>query len=229
MGRLRNLVLDKKIVGSFKNMRQVMSNWELLDKGCVTQSRLEYIQRALDGKYNVWDHNVALVYLIHELKVRSYLEIGVLTCGSMVHALASANVERCVGIDTFGSTYAGGQHIKDKNVLSICKKQVKNVVVDKGKKVNFIKGHSHVELNRLKESFDLALVDGAHDEQGAYQDLKLTLPKVKKAIVFDDIHHPSHTYLEDVAYRFANENDLAITVNHQPPGTVIFWIEKGKI
>ncbi|MCK5138844.1 MAG: class I SAM-dependent methyltransferase, partial [Thermodesulfovibrionia bacterium] len=93
----------------------------------------------------------------------------------------------------------------------------------------FIKGHSHVELNRLKESFDLALVDGAHDEQGAYQDLKLTLPKVKKAIVFDDIHHPSHTYLEDVAYRFANENDLAITVNHQPPGTVIFWIEKGKI
>ena len=92
MGSLKTLEIDKKVIGSFKNMRQVVENWKLLDKGCVTQTRLDYIQLMLNLKKNVWDHNVALVYFICELKVKSYLEVGVLTCGSMVHALASANV-----------------------------------------------------------------------------------------------------------------------------------------
>ena len=223
MGEIK---LDRNVVGSFKNMRQVIENWELLDKGCVTQSRWDYINLMLELKKHVWDHNIALVYLINELRPKSYLEVGVLTCGSTVHALASAYVKRVVGIDMFSNTYAGGKYIKNKDTYKICEKQVKNAVTDRKKNVTLIKGNSIVELPRLKESFDLALVDGAHDEQGAYNDLKAVLPKIKKAIVFDDIHHPSHVYLEDVAYKFANENDLDYTVNHQPPGTVIFWLEK---
>jgi predicted O-methyltransferase YrrM len=225
MGEIK---LDRRVVGSFANMKQVIDNWELLDKGCVTQSRWDYMRLMLDKKEHVWDHNVALVYLINKLKPKSYFEIGVLTCGSMVHALAAPIVKRVVGIDMFSSTYAGGQYIKNKDTLKICEKQVKNAVIDKKKDVRFIKGNSCVEIARLKESFDLALVDGAHDKQGAYNDLKATLPKVKKAIVFDDIHHPSHVYLEEVAYRFAAENKLDYTVNHQPPGTVIFWLEAKK-
>lgn len=220
MGELKLREMPRSEIGSFKNMQQVIDNWKHLDKGCVTQNRWDYIQMHLDGKCNVWDHNVALVYLFDKLKALSYLEIGVLTCGSMVHALASKSIVRVTGIDPFTSTYAGIKYIKNKNVLAIVERQVHKF----RKRVQLIKGLSQVELPKVKDEFDIALVDGAHNAQGAYLDLKMTLPKVKKAIVFDDIHHQSHVYLEDVAYDFAKENNLEITVNHQPPGTVIFWI-----
>ena len=224
MGELKIRDIPVKEIGTFKNMQQVIVNWEELDKGCVTQNRWDYIQRCLDRKIHIWDHNVALVYLFDKLKAKSYLEIGVLTCGSLVHSLASKTVKRIVGIDPFSATYADRKYTQNDQAILISKKQV-DKFKDEDKDVDLIKGLSHPELGKLKEQFDVVLVDGAHDERGAETDLKLVLPKANEAIVMDDIHHPSHVYLEDVAYKFAKEHDLEITVNHQPPGTVIFWVK----
>lgn len=223
MGKVKN---DRFTIGSFGNMEQVLSNWEFLDEGCVTASRRDYIRLMLNLKKHIWEHNIALVYLLKKLKVESYLEVGVLTCGSMVHALCSKAVKRIVGVDPLTNTYAGGKYIANRDVYKdIIQKQIKKFP---DKDVQFCRGVSHVELPRIKESFDLALVDGDHSEAGAAKDLELVLPKVKKAIVFDDIHHPSHVYLEDVAIAFAKRHKLEYTINHQPPGTVIFWMPQEK-
>ena len=50
------------------------------------------------------------------------------------------------------------------------------------------------------KQFDLILVDGDHSAEGAREDLLSVLPRVAPggAIVFDDIVHPMHHYLEDV-------------------------------
>jgi predicted O-methyltransferase YrrM len=220
MGEIK---IARKVIGSFTNMEQVLKNWNKLDAGCVTASRRDYIELMIRMKKHIWDHNIALVWLLKKLKVESYLEVGVLTCGSTVHAFCSKKCKRVVGIDAFNSTYADKRYIKNKNVLEdVVMKQASMF----NKSIQFHKGISQVELPKIKESFDLALVDGDHSEAGAMKDLELTLPKVRKAIVFDDIHHPSHVYLEDVAYDFARKHKLDYTINHQPPGTVIFWVEK---
>ena len=44
---------------------------------------------------------------------------------------------------------------------------------------------------------DLVLVDGDHSEEGARRDLEAVLPHTR-AVVFDDIIHPFHPYLEKV-------------------------------
>ena len=44
---------------------------------------------------------------------------------------------------------------------------------------------------------DLALVDGDHSEEGARKDLAAVFPRAK-VIVFDDIVHPQHKYLDRV-------------------------------
>ena len=211
-------------IGSFATMQQVLDNWSKLDEGCVTASRRDYIELMLKLRKNIWDHNVALVWLLDKFKVESYLEVGVLTCGSMVHALCSEHVKRIVGIDAFTNTYAGGKYIANKDVLGdIVLEQVQKFP---DKKVKLIKGTSQEVLPKVLVKFELALVDGDHSEAGAMRDLELVLPKVDTAIVFDDIHHPSHVYLEDVAYAFAAKHGLDYTMNHQPPGTVIFWLDK---
>ena len=220
------IVIDKKIIGSFANMQKVLDNWKELDPGCVTASRRDYIELTLGMGHNIWDHHIALVWLLEKLKVESYLEVGVLTCGSTVHSFCSPHCKRVVGVDAFGNTYAGGKYIKNKNVLTeIVMKQAAKF----DKSIIFHKGLSHIELPKIEESFDLALVDGDHSEGGAMIDLELVLPKVKKAMVMDDIHHQSHVYLEDVALVFAAKHKLDYTINHQPPGTVIFWVDQNLI
>jgi hypothetical protein len=209
--------------GSFKNMRQVLTNWLKLSDGCITATRLAKIGGMLEAKKNYWDHNVALVWLLEKLKAESYLEVGVLTCGSMVHALCSPHIKRIVGVDVFRSTYADGQYIKNKNVLEdIVKPEAAKFP---SKDVQFYKGMSQEILPTINESFDIATVDGDHTEHGAATDLELVLPKVRRAIVMDDIRHQSHMYLKDVAHRFAEKHSLDFTMNEQHPGTVIFWIK----
>lgn len=219
MGKIKNSLMQ---IGSYKNMRQVLKNWEQLNEGCITQTRVVKINDYLTKKEHFWDHNVALVWLLEKLKVESYLEVGVLTCGSMIHALCSPHVKRIVGVDVFMNTYANHHYIANKNVLT----DIVIPIVDKfpEKDVILHKGTSQDELPRINETFDIATVDGDHTAAGAERDLELVLPKVKKAIVMDDIQHQSHLYLKDVALRFAEKHSLEFTMNEQHPGTVIFWI-----
>jgi len=213
-----------KEIGSIKNMKKVLDNWSLLDERCITASRIVKINDYIKAGENFWDHNVALVWLIDKLLPKSYLEVGVLTCGSTVHALCSPSVFRIVGVDRFTSTYANGQYIANKDVLEDIVKP--NAAKFPEKDVQFRKGFSTDELPKITESFDIATVDGDHTEGGAARDLELVLPKVKRAIVMDDIRHQSHMYLRDVALRFAEKHLLDFTMNEQHPGTVIFWIDK---
>lgn len=68
--------------------------------------------------------------------------------------------------------------------------------------VTFTDGDSHRTvpeyLARLPDlQFDLVLVDGDHSEDGAYDDLRNVLPRIRSGgiVIFDDITHPAHPYL----------------------------------
>lgn len=216
--KARERKIRRDVIGSFKNMKKVLANWKSVSADIAVQPRKNWIEHYLDMKYHVYDHNIALVWLFDTLKPESYLEIGVLNGGSLVHALVEPSIKRVVGIDAWArDTYAGVKTGKD---------FVQKEVVDKfaGKSVELIQKLSQQALRGMSEKFDIVTVDGDHSRAGAMADLKLVLPLVKQAIVFDDILHQSHLYLTDVAYEFAAENNLPMTINWQTPGTVIFWI-----
>jgi predicted O-methyltransferase YrrM len=226
MGKVK--VKEKKIprnhIGSLANMRQVLENWKSVHPRVSIDSRRAWIEHYLKMKYNVYDHNIALVYLMKKLQPESYLEVGVLNGGSLVHAALAPSVKRIVGIDA----WARGEYAGIPTSREFVRQEVAEKFADKD--IALMKSLSQPALRKLAkqkvEKFDVATVDGDHSRAGAMKDLKLTLPLVKQAIVFDDILHHSHLYLTDVALEFAAENDLPITINYQTPGCVIFWVEK---
>jgi predicted O-methyltransferase YrrM len=76
--------------------------------------------------------------------------------------------------------------------------------------VQWIDGNSHELLKPAIElqSFDLILVDGDHTEQGAAQDLRDCIGALapQGLLLFDDIGHPAHPYLEAVLQAFLSEH-----------------------
>ncbi len=68
--------------------------------------------------------------------------------------------------------------------------------------VTFTDGDSHRTVPEYLArnpnlQFDLVLVDGDHSEDGAYDDLRNVLPRIRSGgmVIFDDITHPAHPYL----------------------------------
>ena len=52
--------------------------------------------------------------------------------------------------------------------------------------------------NGFNEPFDLVFIDGDHSEEAVIRDIKNSLKFDPMYILFDDVHHPSHSYIERI-------------------------------
>lgn len=147
-----------------------------------------------------------------EFQPRSYLEIGTREGESLRIVLEHANsLERVACADTWGSEWGGSgrgghDHI-DRLLASML------FVGD----VAYLDGDSKQTIPKLRGRFDLILVDGDHSEDGARADLKNVWPRCARGgcIVFHDIAHPAHPYLERVFDEFADEHADGIRLSQK--------------
>lgn len=140
-----------------------------------------------------------LLTLSETLKPVSYLEIGVRRGRSVCAVAAKTPACDFYMFDMWVANYAGMENPGPKLVDSELDK-----FSHSGRR-KFIDGDSHKTLKAFfaenqELAFDMITVDGDHTYTGAVEDLADVLPRLKVggAIVFDDICHPKHLYLQEV-------------------------------
>lgn len=136
--------------------------------------------------------------IVESNHIKRYLEIGTREGCSLRNVIeGNNNLEEIFISDIWGSDYGGSgrqNHNHISNLLTLLKFSGKVVYLD---------GDSKVTVPTLQDDyrdyFDLVLVDGDHSYDGGMADLRnvFGLVKNKGIIVFDDINHPSHMYLEN--------------------------------
>jgi predicted O-methyltransferase YrrM len=139
------------------------------------------------------------------LQPKDYLEVGVRRGRTLACAAKAAPAIRLKGLDLWMENYAG---IPNPGPAFVSQ-QIK--LIHPRVKLELLSGDSHVLLPSIPEkSFDLITIDGDHSEVGAMQDLKeaYRLARPGGAILFDDISHPAHPYLEKVWKDFVTEHNL---------------------
>lgn len=142
-----------------------------------------------------------------EYNPSTYLEIGTREGDSLKMVLAnSKNIKDVFVCDTWEGLYGGSNRRNHEHIGSIL-----NNLSYLGN-INYLDGDSKIQIPTLhnnKDSyFDLILVDGDHSAEGGRIDLEnvLRLCKVDGGcILFHDIKHPAHPYLEKVFDDFANK------------------------
>jgi predicted O-methyltransferase YrrM len=179
---------------------------------------VEYVQRfveegrrrsGVDWRYA--DITTALAAAAELLEPRSYLEIGVRRGRSM--SVVATRAPRCdiVGIDFWNEGYAGIENPGPDHVRAVIGQTGHTGTLE------LVSGDSHEVLPRLFGErpgldFDLITVDGDHSKGGAARDLVDVLPRLRigGALVFDDVSHPAHPYLNDVwRQRIASDRRFA--------------------
>jgi hypothetical protein len=160
--------------------------------------------------------------------VQRYLEVGCRDGDSLRCVVGNSKTLGVVYLaDTwageYGGTARGGHgHIDD----------LLDSLGYRGRRV-FLDGDSRVTLPRLDRAWaDLVLVDGDHSAEGAKSDLDncWRLLTVGGSLVFHDICHPSHGYLEAVFNQFANERAIGpddLTFDRRGHGLAVARKAKG--
>lgn len=134
---------------------------------------------------------------------KRYLEIGTRKGHSLASMLmgcrdAGVTLPTVVSCDMWVQSYAGTANPGPTFVAE----QMKKLGFDA--KIEFLSGSSHELLPPYLRSpdatFDLITVDGDHSRDGARADLSDVVGSLRLGgmLVFDDIHHPQHTYLGEV-------------------------------
>jgi len=149
----------------------------------------------------------------------TYLEVGVRRGRSAAMVAGRSPACDIWGFDEWQSNYADAQNPGPEFV-----RKVLSDVGHKGK-LHLVSGDSHETLRSFfsdnpDRRFDLITVDGDHSRWGAARDLSDVLPhlKIGGVIVFDDICHPSHTYLLDVWRELAAKGDRFGTWEYDKAG-----------
>ena len=200
-------------LGSKELLNRCIDNWGSIKIDDPTIYRME-LYKNLDKYFDLYS---AIVYLCDVIPVKSYLEIGVRNCASLIHAIKAKSVEKVVGIDLWLGNYAGLP-----NTYEFALEQIKNFKKD----ITLIKGNSIKEVKKIKDKFNLITIDGAHDVKGLKTDIDncLSLLNSKAAIIIDDINHPLH---RDELLPFVRSLYSKINFEHlenlQGNGTAIFY------
>lgn len=155
--------------------------------------------RRFGSDWRYADIVTVLLTLSDLLKPASYLEIGVRRGRSVCAVASKAPACDFYMFDMWVANYAGMDNPGPGLVSSELDK-----FSHRGKRV-FTDGDSHKTLKAFfaqngQLAFDMITVDGDHTYAGAVEDLCDVLPRLKVggAIVFDDLCHPKHLYLQEV-------------------------------
>ena len=187
---------------SAETARGVLSVLEKLEADRYLEFVKNYFRSGLQNFGDKWryaDINTALYGICKNIKVESYLEIGVRRGRSMSMVASLAPECRIVGFDLWIQNYAGLENPGKDFVCNELKK-----VGCRGE-VNFIDGNSRQTVPQYFKDhpdayFDLVTVDGDHSWGGAIADLRNVMPRIKVGgfLVFDDICSYEHPYLQKV-------------------------------
>ena len=162
----------------------------------------QYYREGLRRFGEAWGYTDILTVLYtaaRYLKPKSYLEIGVFRGRSMAMVAGVAPNCNLVGFDLWIDNYAGMTNPGP----AFVKDQIKRVG-HRGE-ITLVAGDSRETVPAFLQNhpdlyFDLVTVDGAHSAEGARIDLENVIPRIKVGgvLVFDDIRHPKHPWLERV-------------------------------
>lgn len=170
---------------------------------------IQFYQQGLD-RMEDWmyvDLPTVLLAAAQLVRPRNYLEVGVRRGRSL--AMVAATQPNCdlYAFDLWVQGYAGMENPGPDFVAQEMKR------LNHSGTLKFVSGDSHETLPRFFAEhpdlyFDIVTVDGDHSEGGAAKDILDVLPRltIGGVLVFDDVSHPSHSYLKDVWLRTVASN-----------------------
>jgi len=184
------------------NAKAALQLIQSLDMDDYCKYLAEYYQEGMRRFGNNWryaDIVTVLLALTETLQPKSYLEIGIRRGRSVCAVASKASKCDLYMFDMWGANYAGMENPGPEFVTAELDK-----FLHTGKR-EFTNGNSHQTLKHFFNenpnlALDIVTVDGDHSYDGAAEDICDVLPHIKigGAIVFDDVCHPKHLYLQEV-------------------------------
>ena len=141
--------------------------------------------------------------------IESFFEVGTMEGKSLKKVVEnSTNLKKIGSCDMWQDEYGGTARGNHDHIVKMMKD------LEYEGEIEFFDGDSHKilpeikEKDEYKEQYDLVFVDGDHSLWGNRQDLIDCWPLVKPGgfIIFDDITHPKHLYLEEVFDIWVKDN-----------------------
>ncbi|MGQ0604261.1 MAG: class I SAM-dependent methyltransferase [Anaerolineales bacterium] len=183
---------------------------------------LRYYQAGLEKYGEHWSYADQLTVLhaaASLLQPENYLEIGVFRGRSMSVVASVAPNCHLWGFDLWIENYADLSNPGPDFVRS------QLLRVGYSEPVQLTSGNSQVTVPDFLKAhpdlyFDLITVDGDHSREGAIRDLQNVMPRLRigGVLVFDDISHPLHPYLEQVWDETVAANSNFITAKFTEVG-----------
>lgn len=179
---------------SARVITRVLSVTEELDGDPYTQYVSEFYRRGLSLSGDEWGFMdiVTVLYAVAELgQPENYMEIGVRRGRSVCAVAAAAPRTNIYAFDMWQEGYANN----DNPGPALVRRELAKV--NHLGTVNFISGDSHQTVPRFfrdhpELSFDCITVDGDHSVEGAWDDLRNVVPRLRVGgvLVFDDTCNP---------------------------------------